>query len=134
MSKQTQQDMETIVNALLRQIKQQPVKTDVPQPTWVEKRLGLPQSGEEILWRFAWLVAVPAILTLTAMPIVAWLWSNGYPMVPILTIGFGLLIYWFVYQFAVNDSGKLQTLIELQLCLPVATSFFIVAYEVLKHG
>lgn len=131
---QHQQDMEAIVNALLRQIKQQPVKTDIQQPTWVEKRLGAPKSAEEILWRFAWLVCVPAIATLLSIPVAVWLWTNGYPMVPIAAIASVLLIYWFVYQFAVNESGKLQTLVEMQLCIPVATAFFIVAYEVLKHG
>lgn len=129
-----QEDMQTIVNALLRQIKQQPVKTDIQQPTWVEKRLGLPQSGEEILWRLAWLVCVPAIATLLCIPIASWLWMNGYPMIPILVIGAVLAIYFVVYQFACHQSGKLQPLVEFQLCTPVAVSFFVVAYEVLKHG
>lgn len=128
------QDMEAIVNALLRQIKQQPVKTDIQQPSWVEKRFGVPSSGEEILWRFAWLTVMPAISTLLLMPVASWLFMNGYPMIPIVAIAGFLFLYWFVYTFAVRASGKLQQLVEIQFCIPVSISFFIVAYEVLRHG
>ncbi len=127
-----QQDMEGIVNALLKHIKQQPVSKDIKQPNWVERRFGVPQSGEEVLWRIAWLVAIPAIITSLLIPIAIWVWLNLMPMVVIIAIAAGLFIYWLIYQFAVSHSGNLQTLVEIQFCIPVWIAFLVVAWEFLK--
>lgn len=129
-----QQDLEAVVNALLKGIKQQPTKTEVKQPTWIEHRFGVPKSGEEILWRICWLVVIPAVFTLCYLPIADWCWYNGYPLITILV---GLVIaigYWLVGQFAINAAGKLERLVEIQIAIPPATVFFIVVWEVLSRG
>jgi len=129
-----QQDLEAVVNALLKGIKQQPIKHDVKRPTWIERRFGVPKSGEEVLWRFCWLVVVPALFTLCYLPIADWCWFNGFPVVTILvSLGIGL-VYWIVYLFAVNSAEKLQRLVDVQFAIPPATVFFIIVWEVLSRG
>lgn len=129
------QDLETVVNALLKAVKQQPpIKTEVKRPTWVERRFGVPKSGEEVLWRLTWLIAIPAIATLCYLPIADWCWFNGLPWLTILVSVSILLIYWAMAQLAIQSAGNLERLVEIQVCIPVAVVFFILMWETLAHG
>lgn len=129
-----QQDLETVVNALLKGIKSQPTKTQVKHVAWVEKHFGLPKSGEEILWRVCWLMVIPAILITAWMPIAHWCFINGLPMVPILVTVIALLIYGLVGRLIILTSEQHTSLIQLQLQIPLAVMFFVFVWELLRHG
>lgn len=129
-----QQDLETVVNALLKGIKQQPISKEVKRPTWIEHRFGVPKSGEEVLWRICWLVVIPAVFILCYLPIADWCWFNGFPMVTILVSLAIALVYYGVYLFATNSAGNLHRLVDVQFAIPPATVFFILCYEVLSRG
>lgn len=131
---QHNQDLATVVKALLKSIKQQPISKEVKSPTWIDHRFGMPKSGEEVLWRICWLVVIPAVFTLCYLPISDWCWFNGFPMVTILvTLAIGV-IYWAVYLFAANAAGNLSKVVDFQFAIPPATVFFIICWEVLSRG
>lgn len=132
---QNNQDLETIVNALLKGIKQQPLKTEVKQPTWIENHFGVPKSGEEILWRICWLFIVPAIVALIYLQVGDWAWRNGLPLVTILTLVAILTVFWIVYQFASNSAGSLQKLVDLQFLIIAASAWFTIVFEgLVRYG
>jgi len=129
-----QQDLEAVVNALLKGIRQQPTRTEVKRPTWVEQWFGIPKSATEVLWRSCWLIVVPALFTLCYLPIADWCWFNGLPMITILVTLAIALVYWLIAQFAIRSAGKLDRLVELQVSIPPATVFFMLVWEWLSHG
>ncbi len=129
-----QQDLETVVNALLKGIKSQPTKTPVKHITWIEKRFGLPKSGEEVLWRICWLMVVPAIIFNVWMPIARWCFVNGLPMVPILVTVVSVVLYGLIAQMTVNAAGEHSGLVELQLNIPLGVIFFLFVWELLSHA
>lgn len=129
-----QQDMEAVVNALLKSIKQQPTKKEVKHSTWVEKRFGIPKSGEEVLWRVCWLIVIPAVFYLCWSPIAAWCLYNGFPMISILGTLAIALVYCALYLFAINSADKLQRLVEIQFMIPPATVWFLFVWEWISRG
>lgn len=128
------EDLQVVLNTLLKQVKTQPTKTEVKQATWIDRRFGMPKSAEEALWRVCWLVVVPAVFTLCYLPIADWLFYNDYPWLTILlSVAIGL-IYWGVAQFAIRSAGNLERLVEWQLYVPPSVVFFLIVWEILSRG
>ena len=129
---QSDPNLEAVVNALLKQIKQQPVKTEVPVPSWIEHRFGIPKTGEEVLWRFSWLFVVPGILTLVLLPAFDWLFFNGFPWIVLLFVGGLSVAYGLTYWLTVQAAPKLQSLLDVQFGIPLCVIFFVVVWEFLS--
>jgi hypothetical protein len=134
---QSTEDLQTVVNALLGQLKQQNRPTKTPtKSTWIDRNFAAPKSLEAVIWRGCWLIVVPALLTRLWLPIADWCWVNGYPLVTLVVTG-GVLLFWYLlYLFTLNSEGakNMQKLVELQFTIPTAVAFFVFAWETLNHG
>lgn len=129
---ESDQQLTAVVAALLKQLKQPPVTKELKVPGWVEKRFGIPQSGEEVLWRLAWLVAIPAIATLMTLPVLDWLWGNGFPWIVLLTCLALGLVYWAIYYYASHAAAKLRSLVDVQFAIPLAVIWFVIVWETIS--
>lgn len=131
MRKETETPESALIRLLLREMRMPTHKHEIKERHWVEKHFGIPDRPEDILWRFAWLVIVPAIATLVYMPLSNWLWQTGQGLlmwVGTLAIAFCLLFYAFVVSRAAD--AKLKPLVNLQLFIP----WFTVLVVMIWHG
>ena len=131
------EDLQAVVNALLGQLKHQNRPTKTPsQTTWVQRHFAAPKSLAAIIWRSCWLLVIPAISARLYLPAADWCFSNGYPLITLLSSVGAAIAWYLLYLFTIHSEGAkdIQKLIEMQFTIPSAVVFFVIAWETLSHG
>lgn len=132
MRKETQQETaeSKLLNLLLQGLKMPVQKTEVKQPHWVDLQFGIPDNPEDVLWRFCWLVVVPAMATLVYLPLSHWLWANGQGMLMAVTsLAIAGCLLFFSYFVLNSADPKLRPLVNLQLFIPWLTVLVVMIWQ-----
>jgi hypothetical protein len=132
MSKETQQETaeSKLLNLLLQGLKMPVQKTEVKQPHWVDKHFGIPSNPEDVLWRFCWLVIVPAMATLIYLPLSHWLWQMGQgALMSVTSLAIASCLLFFSYFVLSAADPKLRPLVNLQLFIPWFTVLVVMIWQ-----
>lgn len=130
MSKEPETLESKLLRILLREMKMPIHKHEVSEKHWVEKHFGIPDRPEDILWRFAWLVMVPAIATLIYMPLSNWLWQGGQGT--LMWVGTTAIVgIYLFYAYVVSRAAdaKLKPLVEVQIIIPWLVVLVVMVWQ-----
>lgn len=130
MSKEPETLESRLLQHLLREMRPPTHKHEIKERHWVEKHFGIPDRPEDILWRFAWLVIVPAIATLIYLPLSDWLWKTGQgALMWVGTAAIAGICLFYAYVVSRAADEKLKSLVEIQLFIPWLTVLVVMVWQ-----
>ncbi len=130
MSKEQETTEANLLSLLLQNLKMPVHKTEVKQPNWIDRHFGLPNNPEDLLWRFCWLVVVPAMATLVYLPLSHWLWAMGQgALMTISSLAIAGCLLFFSYFVLHSVDPKLRPLVNLQLFIPWLTVLIVMIWQ-----